>query len=139
MVNYNIYFKNDFSRSICSQWQFVVVLLSCSSQQCLLNQQKQSKNFLQITTIKIYDRDLQHRRVKTLFTHHTPKVCSFFLSLFIYLFIYLSIQLFIYSFIYFLIYLFIYLFIYLIRYLFSITRSYKTNLHRASIKYDILK
>ena len=37
------------------------------------------------------------------------------------------------------IYLLIYLFIYLIHYLISITRSYKTNLHRASIKYDILK
>ena len=35
--------------------------------------------------------------------------------------------------------LFIYLFIYLTHYLFSITRSYKTNLHRASIKYDTLK
>ena len=44
-----------------------------------------------------------------------------------------------YLFIYLLIYLFIYLFIYLIHYLISITRSYKTNLHRASIKYDILK
>ena len=34
-----------------------------------------------------------------------------------------------------------YLFIYLIHYLFSITitRSYKNNLHRASIKYDTLK
>ena len=36
------------------------------------------------------------------------------------------------------IYLFIY-FIYLIHYLFSITRSYKTNLHRVSIIYDTLK
>ena len=36
-------------------------------------------------------------------------------------------------------YLFIYLFIYLIHYLISITRSYTTNWHRASIKYDTLK
>ena len=32
----------------------------------------------------------------------------------------------------------IYLFIYLIHYLISITRSYKTNLHQASMKYDTL-
>ena len=56
-------------------------------------------------------------------------------ALFIYLFIYSFIYLFIYLFIH----LFIYLFIYLIHYLISITRSYKTNSHRASIKNDTLK
>ena len=37
------------------------------------------------------------------------------------------------------IYLFIYLFIYIFIYLNSITPSYKTNLHGASIKHDTLK